>query len=390
MDKIEISEKAREIIEKEEKFYANTFSRLPVVIERGKGCYLYDIDGKRYLDMFAGIGVNSVGHCNERVVNAIKKQAEILMHTSNWLYTIPQIELAEKILSLTKAEGMEKVFFTNDGTEAVEAAIKLVRRGKKKEIIAMKNDFHGRTLGALSLTWKENFRKIFEPLIPYTKFVDYNDIDKLRSAITENTCAVILEPIQSESGVIIPHEGYLKEVRELTEEKGVKMIVDEVAVGFGRTGKMFCFQHENISPDVICMAKALGGGFPIGAIAYRGDDFNKGEHGGTYIGNPLACAAANAAIDYIIEKNLPENARIMGEYLLKNLRERNLDARGKGLILGIDVKDAKKVVMELIKNGVLTIYTGNTVRLLPTLTINKEQCDEFLDAVDRCESLKSE
>ncbi|MFN3527594.1 MAG: aspartate aminotransferase family protein [Candidatus Altarchaeaceae archaeon] len=383
---IEISEKAKEIIEKEKKFYANTFTRLPVVIERGKGCYLYDIDGKKYLDMFAGIGVNSVGHCNEKVVNAIKKQVEILMHTSNWVYTIPQIELAEKILKLT---GMEKVFFTNDGTEAVEAAIKLVRRGKKKEIIAMKNDFHGRTLGALSLTWKENFRKIFEPLIPYTKFVDYNDIDKLRKEISENTAAVILEPIQSESGVIIPREGYLKEVRELTEEKGVKLIVDEVAVGFGRTGKMFCFQHENIVPDIICMAKALGGGFPIGAIAYRGIDFEKGEHGGTYLGNPLACAAANASIDYIIDNKLPENARIMGEYLMKELRKRNLNVRGKGLIMAIEVKDAKKSVYELIKNNVLAIYSGETtIRLLPPLIISKKECDEFLDAVDKCKSFK--
>lgn len=377
----EISKKTREIIEKEKKFYANTFSRLPVVIEKGKGCYLYDIDGKKYLDMFAGIGVNSVGHCNENVIQAIKKQVEILMHTSNWVYTIPQIELAEKILKLT---GMEKVFFTNDGTEAVEAAIKLVRRGKKKEIIAMKNDFHGRTLGALSLTWKENFRKIFEPLIPYTKFVDYNDIDKLRKAITENTAAVILEPIQSESGTIIPYEGYLRDVRKLTEENNIFMIVDEVAVGFGRTGKMFCFQHENIQPDIICMAKAMGGGFPIGAIAYKGIDFNPGEHGGTYIGNPLACASANAAIDYIIQKNLPENARIMGEYLLKNLKDRNFNVRGRGLILGIDVKDAKNTVLQLIKNNVLTIYTGNTVRLLPPLIIGKKECDEFLNAIDKC------
>ncbi len=376
---------ANEIIEKEAKFYTHTFSRLPVVIEKGKGMYLWDVNGKKYIDMFGGIGVNSVGHCNKDVVNAIKKQAGILMHTSNWVYTIPQIELAEKLIKIT---GMEKVFFTNDGSESVEAAIKLVRRGKKKEIIAMEHDFHGRTLGALSLTWKENFRKPFEPLIPYTKFVKYNDINALRNAITENTAAVILEPIQSESGIIIPNKGYLKAVRELCDEKEIYMIVDEVATGFGRTGKMFCFQHENIMPDVLCIAKAMGGGFPIGAMLCRGIDFNPGEHGGTYIGNPLACAAANASIDYIINKNLPENARIIGEYLLKELKKRNLNVRGKGLMIGIDVNDAKKVVMELIEKGILTIYTGNTVRLLPPLIITKRECNKFLNAIDECKSIK--
>jgi len=383
--------KDKEIIEKEAKFYTHTFSRLPVVIERGKGMYLWDVNGTKYLDMFAGIGVNSVGHCNKEVVKAIKKQVGILMHTSNWLYTIPQIELAEK---LTKISGMEKVFFTNDGTEAVEAAIKLVRRGKKKEIIAMEHDFHGRTLGSLSLTWKENFRKPFEPLIPFTKFAEYNNIDALEKAITENTAAVILEPIQSESGTIIPDKGYLKAVRQLCDEKGIYMLVDEVALGFGRTGKMFCFQHENIMPDVICIAKAMGGGFPVGAMLCRGIDFNPGEHGGTYIGNPLACAAANASVDYITHNNLPENASIMGEYLIKNLNElkgKNLkikEIRGKGLLIGIDVEDAKKTVMELIENEIMAIWTGNTVRLLPPLIISKKECDEFLDALDKCKSLK--
>ncbi|CEG12494.1 Acetylornithine aminotransferase [groundwater metagenome] len=353
--------------------------------------YLRDVNGTKYLDMFAGIGVNSVGHCNKEVVKAIKKQSGILMHTSNWLYTIPQIELAEK---LTKISGMDKVFFTNDGTEAVEAAIKLVRRGKKKEIIAMEHDFHGRTLGSLSLTWKENFRKPFEPLIPFTKFAEYNNIGALEKAITENTTAVILEPIQSESGTIIPDKGYLKAVRQLCDEKGIYMVVDEVAVGFGRTGKMFCFQHENIMPDVITVAKAMGGGFPVGAMLCRGIDFNQGEHGGTYIGNPLACAAANASIDYITDNNLPENARITGEYLIKNLNElkgKNLkikEIRGKGLLIGIDVEDAKKTVMELIENKIMAIWTGNTVRLLPPLIISKKECDKFLDALNKCKSLK--
>jgi len=370
--------KLTEIEEKEKKYLCNTFSRLPVAIVRGKGMYLWDISGVQYLDMFAGIGVNSVGHCNEKVVNAIKEQSEILMHTSNWLYTLPQIELAE---ILTKISGMEKVFFTNDGTEATEAAIKLVRKGDKKEIIAMKHDFHGRTLGALGLTWKEKFRKPFEPFLPGMKFVDYNNIDALRNAITDKTGAVILEPIQSESGVLIPDVGYLKAVRELTEEKNVLLIVDEVATGFGRTGKLFCFQHEGIEPDIICTAKAIGGGFPIGAMLCRGLDFNPGEHGGTFIGNPLACAAAKASVGVILEENLAENSRVMGEYLLKKLSERGFNARGKGLMIGIHSEDPKRDVLSLINKGVLSIYSEKTIRLLPPLIITKKEADLFVDKI---------
>lgn len=368
-----------DVTEREKKYLCNTFSRLPVAIAKGKGMYLWDIKGVKYLDMFAGIGVNSAGHCNDKVVNAIKEQAEILMHTSNWLYTLPQIELAEKLVELT---GMEKVFFTNDGTEANEAAIKLVRKGNKKEIIAMKNDFHGRTLGALGLTWKEKFRKPFEPLLSDMKFVDYNNIDALRNAVTEKTGAVILEPVQSESGVLIPDKGYLKEVRELTQEKDILLIVDEVATGFGRTGRLFCFQHEGIKPDILCTAKALGGGFPVGAMLCRGVDFNPGEHGGTYIGNPLACAAANASVSVILEENLTENSRDVGEYLLNKLLKEGFDARGLGLMLGVHSDDPKKDVLSLINEGVLCIYSDKTIRLLPPLIINKKEADFFIEKLN--------
>ena len=275
---------------KELMYYAHTFRRLPVAVSRGRGMYLYGTDGTEYLDMFAGIAVNSLGHCHPKVTEAIKKQAETLVHTSNWLYTIPQIELAERLVQIT---GQKKAFITNDGTEAVEAAFKLARKATgKKEVIAMEHAFHGRTMGSLSLTHGEKYRKAFEPLVPETKFVPYGNIDVLKDAITEKTAAVIVEPIQGEAGVIIPSEEYLKEVRELTEKKGALMILDEVQTGFGRTGKMFAFQHYGIKPDIMCLAKGIGSGFPIGAITFSCADFDTGEHGGTFIGNPLACTVA--------------------------------------------------------------------------------------------------
>jgi len=364
----------------EEKYYANTFSRLPVAITHGKGMYLYDVNNKKYLDMFAGIAVNSLGHCHPEVVKTIREQSKILMHTSNWFYTLPQLELAQLLVKIT---GLKKAFITNDGTEAVETAIKLARKTTgKREIIAMKNAFHGRTLGALSLTWGEKYRKPFLPLVPKMKFVEYNDVDALEKSITDKTAAVIVEPIQGEAGVIIPDNNYLKEVRRLTEEREVLLILDEIQTGFGRTGKLFAFQHSGIKPDILCLAKGLGGGFPIGAILFSCKDFEAGEHGGTFIGNPLACAVAKTVIQVIMEKKLVKNSEKLGSYLLKELRERNLNARGEGLMIGIDVKDGRKSVLDLIRKGILTIYSENTVRVLPPLIIEKKHADQFLGAVD--------
>jgi len=221
-----------EIQKLESMVYANTFNRLPVAIKKGRGMYLYDVNNRRYLDMFAGIAVNSLGHCHPEVVKTIREQSKILIHTSNWFYTLPQLELAQLLVKIT---GLKRAFITNDGTEAVETAIKLARKTTGKgEIIAMKNAFHGRTLGALSLTWGERYRKPFLPLVPEMKFVEYNDVDALERSITDKTAAVIVEPIQGESGVIIPDDNYLKEVRELTEEREVLLILDEIQTGFGR------------------------------------------------------------------------------------------------------------------------------------------------------------
>lgn len=364
----------------EEKHYAHTFRRLPVAIERGEGMYLYDTEGKKYLDMFAGIAVNCLGHAHPRIVEAVKKQAATLMHTSNWVYTMPQIELAER---LTRITGQSRAFVTNDGTEAVEAAFKLARKVTgKKGIIAMENAFHGRTMGALSLTYGEKYRRPFEPLVPGAKTVAYGDAHALRGAITDDTAAVIVEPIQGEAGVIIPPAGYLREVREITEEKGVLLILDEVQTGFARTGKMFACEHEDVKADILCMAKGLGGGFPIGAIAYSCEDFEPGQHGGTFVGNPLACSVANAVIDVIEKEKLAKNSDKMGAYLMDSLKKRGYNARGKGLMIGIDVADGARTVHDLISRGILIIHSKNTLRVIPPLIIERKHADEFLAALD--------
>jgi len=361
--------------------YANTFRRLPVAVTRGKGVNLYDVKGVRYLDFFSGIAVNSVGHCHPKVVAALRKQAGTLIHTSNWLYTVPQLQLAERLESLT---GMNKCFISNDGSEAVECALKLARKTTgRKEIIAMQNSFHGRTLGALSLTWEEKYRTPYQPLVPGMKFVPYNNLQALKGAITNETAAVIMEPIQNEAGIIVPDDGFMAGVREMTEKNGVLFILDEVGTGFGRTGSMFAFQHEKIKPDILCLAKALGGGFPIGATLYSGMDFEKGEHGGTFVGNPLACAGANAAVDVIVKEKLDVQARKMGSYLMKELAAAGYRAHGKGLMIGVDVPDGRQTVLDLIKEKVITIYSKNTVRVLPPLIINKKHCNQFMQALSR-------
>lgn len=369
-----------EIQGQELRYYAHTFKRLPLAVSRGEGMYLYGTSGVKYLDMFAGIAVNSLGHCHPKVMEAINRQSRHLMHVSNWLYTLPQLELAKLLTELT---GLKKVFLTNDGTEAVETAIKLARKATgKKEIIAMENAFHGRSFGALSLTFGEKYREPFKPLVPETKFVPFNDVDALKDAITGKTAAVIVEPIQGESGVLIPGEDYLREVRELTQKKDVLLILDEIQTGFGRTGKLFAFEHSGVKPDILCLAKAMGSGFPVGATVFSCGDFEPGEHGGTFIGNPLACAVAKTVIETILEENLVENSRVIGDYLLSNLRDRGLKVRGKGLMIGIDVDDGEKTVLDLIERNIISIYSKNTVRILPPLIIEKKHADEFLEAVD--------
>ncbi|MBD3388117.1 MAG: acetylornithine/succinylornithine family transaminase [Candidatus Altiarchaeales archaeon] len=368
-----------EAVKKEGRYFAQVFNRLPLLLVRGEGCKVFDHTGAEYLDFFSGIAVSAVGHNHPKVVEALSSQASLLMHASNWVYTEQQLALAERLSKLT---GLERAFFTNDGTGAVEAAFKLARKHTgKHEVIAFKNAFHGRTKGALSATWCEKYRKPFEPLVKGVKFAEYDSIESVESLLTDDTAAVIVEPIQGEAGVIVPSDEYLKELRDLTSDKGAVLIVDEVQTGFGRTGSWFEFKRAGIEPDILVLAKGMGGGFPIGAIAYSAMDFETGQHGGTFNGNPLACAVSNAVIGAIDDEGLVENSRKMGDYLMKGLS--GFKPHGRGLMIGVDVDDGRGKTLELIKNGVIVIYSGNTLRLLPPLNIGREEADAVLSAFEK-------
>ena len=379
-----------EVFEKEKKYMMPTYKRPRIVLQEGKGAIVKDFFGKEYIDCVGGIAVNAVGYCHPAVVNAIKEQAGKLMHTSNLYYTEPQVQLAEKLSGIT---GMDKVFFCNSGTEGIEAALKLACKATgKHKFIAAEGSFHGRTLGSLSITFGTKLRGVFEPLLlDGVEFVPYNDADAIGAAIDTNTAAVILEPIQGETGIVVPSAGYLKEVREICSEKGVLLILDEIQTGFGRTGKWFCKEHEGIEPDIMTVAKALGAGFPIGAmLAKEGIEFKASEHGSTFGGNPLACAAARASIKVIEEEGLVEKSRELGAYFMDKVRDVGLysnpvvkEIRGKGLMIGIELtKPCGEVAGKAIEQGILVNCTSDTViRLVPPLVISKEQIDRVISVL---------
>ncbi|MFZ3168502.1 MAG: acetylornithine transaminase [Candidatus Methanoperedens sp.] len=377
-----------EIVSKYEKYIFQTYTRQPIAIKSAQGALVTDVDGKEYIDCVAGIAVNNVGHCHPEVVSAIKQQAEQLIHVSNLYYTENQAILAEELAGIS---GMDRVFYCNSGAEAVEGALKLARKASgKKEFIATEHAFHGRTRGALSVTHKEKYRKPFEPLGPAV-FVPYNNADAIRSAITDNTAGVILEPIQGEGGIIIPSERYLKEVREICDEKGVLLILDEVQTGFGRTGKWFAKEHSDITPDIMTTAKAMGGGFPMGAMLAREDvaaNFVRGDHASTFGGGALACAAALANIDVIKKEKLVKRSQVLGDYLVSKLRELNkdyiLEIRGKGLMVGMELSvKCEDIVAKAREKGVLLNCTSESVlRFVPPLTITKQQLDTVVSVLD--------
>jgi len=377
-----------EIVGKFEKYIFNTYTRQPIAIKRASGAVVIDVNGKEYIDCVAGIAVNNVGHCHPIVVDAIKKQAEQLMHVSNLYYTEQQALLAEELISLT---GMDRVFFCNSGAEAVEGALKLARKASgKKAFIATEHAFHGRTRGALSVTHKEKYRKPFEPLAP-AQFVPYNDAKAIREAISEDTAGVILEPIQGEAGVIIPGDEYLKEVREICDETETLLILDEVQTGFGRTGKWFAREHSGIKGDITTLAKAMGGGFPMGAMLAQEDvanKFDRGDHASTFGGNALSCAAALANISVIKKEGLVKRSAEMGAYLMKKLTQLDKDyvreIRGKGLMLGMELSiKCEDIVDKARDRGVLLNCTSESVlRFVPPLTITKEQLDTVVKVLD--------
>ncbi|TDA27381.1 MAG: aspartate aminotransferase family protein [Archaeoglobi archaeon] len=364
-------------IEKEKNLIVPVYKRKEVIFERGEGCYLYDIHGKRYLDLVSGIACVAIGHSHPEFVEKVYSQLKKLVQVSNLYYTIPQIILAEKLKKIT---GMDKFFFCNSGTEAVEASLKFARKATgKKKFVAFTNGFHGRTMGALSVTYKEKFRKPFEPLVQPVEFAKFNDASDLEKKVDENTAAVILELIQGEAGVYPASEEFVKTIFELKEEYGYLVIVDEVQTGFGRTGKWFAKEHYGVEPDIIAMAKAMGSGFPIGCSAVTGEvaeKLEKGDHGSTFGGNPLACAASIATIEIIEKYKLVENSEKMGKYFMERLREMFSEVRGKGLMIGVKVPNAEEIVKKGLEQGVVLNATSeDNLRLVPPLIIRKEDID---------------
>jgi len=376
-----------------EKYLANTYARYPVLLVKGKGTRVWDLEGEEYLDFVSGLAVCNLGHCHPKVVRAIQDQAEKLIHVSNFYYIEPQIQLASL---LCKHSFADKVFFCNSGAEANEGAIKLARKyaketagGDRYEIITMERSFHGRTLATLTATAQEKFHKGYEPLMPGFKYVPFDDIGAVRNAIDPKTCAVMLEPIQGEGGVNCPSEGYLKALREICDEKGLLLIFDEVQVGMGRTGKLFAYEHDGIEPDLLTLAKSLAGGVPIGALLMKkgiADSFRPGDHASTFGGNPLATAAGVAAFTTLLEEGMLENCQKMGDYFLSQLEAIQKkfpfvkEVRGKGLIIGIELKiDGSSIVKEMLRRKILINCTmGNVLRFLPPLIVTQEEIDRVV------------
>jgi acetylornithine/N-succinyldiaminopimelate aminotransferase len=375
--------KSSEIKEAEKKYIMQSYGRFDLVIDSGKDAYVFGKDGKKYLDFITGIGCVPAGHANKKVAEAIAKQSKKLIQVSNLYYTEQQVELAEKLVKLS---GLKKCFFCNSGAEANEAAIKLAKKVTGKNgFIVCKHAFHGRTHGSLAATWKGKFKKKFTPLVKGFKFVEYNNPEAIEKAINKKTAAVMLEPIQGEAGIIVPYEDYLAKVAEICKKKKVLLIVDEIQSGNGKTGKFFAYNHSKIKPDIVTLAKGLANGVPIGVCISK-YEFEKGEHASTFGGNNLACAAANATIDYILKNKLMENAAKIGNYFIKKLDElKNKNPKikkikGKGLMIGVDIKgDAKKITEECLKKGLLiNNATDHTLRFLPALIITKKHVDETM------------
>ncbi|MBS7656155.1 aspartate aminotransferase family protein [Candidatus Bathyarchaeota archaeon] len=390
-----------EIILAEQKFMAKVYAKKPLILVKGKGDLVWDINGKQYIDCSGSYGAAVIGYCHPKVIEAIKNQVENLTSCHGFAYNEARSMLLEKLAKLFP-EGF-KFFLSNSGTEAVECALKLARKFTgKMEIIAMKGGYHGKTLGALSATWNKKYRNNFEPLLKSVKHVPYGDSEAIKNSITEETAAVIVEPIQGESGVKVPPKEFLKELREICYEKNIILILDEIQTGFGRTGKIFCFQHYDITPDIICLAKGLAGGLPIGVTAAKSeimDVFQVGEHTSTYGGNPIVSAAACAAIDVLLEENLPEKAWNSGNYFINKLKEIALkhkilrDVRGLGLMIGVEFRfEVYDLLLNLINKGVLALDAGRTVlRFLPPLVISKEHINQVVkvlnEVVEEKESL---
>ena len=376
----------------------HTYNRYPIVLERGEGAYLYDTDGKKYLDFAAGIAVCGLGYGHEAYTRALQEQVGKLLHTSNLYYSVPAAEAAEKLVEATQ---MDRVFFTNSGTEAIEGALKAARKyayteqSGRFEIIAMENSFHGRTMGALAVTGTESYRKPFEPVMGGVKFATYNDLDSVKALMSDKTCAVIMETLQGEGGIYPIDPSFLQGVRKLCDENDVLLILDEIQCGMGRTGSMFAWQDYGVKPDIMAMAKGIGGGVPVGAFAMTEKVAEKslapGDHGTTYGGNPLAGAAVSAVLDIFREEHILEHVKEVAPYLEQKLEELAAShtsvelRRGKGLMQGLVLNvPVGEVIAKAQKEGLLVISAGgNVLRIVPPLVITKEQIDEMAEKLDK-------
>lgn len=385
-------------MEQAEQALVHTYNRYPIVLDHGEGVYLYDTEGKKYLDFAAGIAVCSLGYGHPEYNKALKEQIEKLLHVSNLFYTAPVVDAAEK---LKKASQMDRIFFTNSGTEAIEGALKAARKyaytkkSGKYEFIAMEHSFHGRSMGAVSVTGTENYRTPFEPLVGGVRFAKYNDLESVKAQVTDQTCAIILETVQGEGGIYPAESEFLKEIRMLCDENDILLILDEIQCGMGRTGSMFAWQDYGVRPDIMCMAKAIGNGVPVGAFAMTEEvaeySLKPGDHGTTYGGNPFACAAVDKVLDIFEKNHIVEHVKEVTPYLEEKLDELVekydgvLKRRGKGLMQGLVLaRPVGEVIANAQKEGLLVISAGgNVLRMVPPLVIKKEHVDEMIEKLEK-------
>ena len=390
----------QEYIDEAESELLHTYNRYQIVLDKGDGVYLYDYNGKKYLDFVSGIAVFALGYHNESYNNALKEQIDKLIHTSNYYYNVPAIEAAKKLKSVS---GMDRVFFINSGAEAIEGAIKAARKyaylkdgTTDHEIIAMEHSFHGRTMGALSVTGNPHYREAFEPGIGNIRFATMNDIDSVKALINEKTCAIIMETVQGEGGIHPADEAFLRELRKICDEKDILLILDEIQCGMGRTGYMFAWQKYGVKPDIMTTAKALGCGVPVGAFLLNekvgAHSLAAGDHGTTYGGNPLVCAAVNKVLDLFETNHIIENVREVAPYLEKRLDELKekydfiIDRRGAGLMQGLEFdRPVAPYINSALDKGLMLINAGQSIiRLVPPLIITKQNVDDMIAVLDTC------
>ena len=390
----------QQYIEDAEKSLLHTYNRYQIVVDKGEGVYLYDLDGKKYLDFVSGIAVFALGYKNEAYNEALKEQIDKLIHTSNYFYNVPAVEAAKK---LKKASGMDRVFFTNSGAEAIEGAIKAARKyaflkdgSTDHEIIAMNHSFHGRTMGALSVTGNPHYREAFEPGIGNIRFAEMNNFESVKALVNDKTCAILLETVQGEGGIYPATEEFMKNIRALCDEKDILLILDEIQCGMGRTGTMFAWQKYGVKPDIMTSAKALGCGVPVGAFLMTEkvgqNSLAAGDHGTTYGGNPLACAAVSKVLDLFEEQKILDNVNEVGPYLKEKLNELKeqydfvRDVRGAGLMLGMELdRPVAPYIVKAQEKGLMLINAGQyIIRMVPPLVITRQNVDDMIAILKEC------